>query len=372
MNTINISLQRLTYFMALLLLATYFIIVCQSILAPLAFGALFAFMLKPLSSFFERKIKWRILAIILAMFSAFVPLIFTTYFFSAQFVDVIQGIPSITDELNAGIATIYNWASQLFSFSKAETDAFFSEQASKLLKAPLAFLGVGVSSSTSFFVSFFLCIIYVFLFLLYRSSFNSFMLLQAGPDNRKKVSDLLEKIQSLVQRYIYGMLSVILILGILNSTGLWIIGIRHPLFWGFLAAALAIIPYIGTFVGGLLPFLFALATTGEIWQPIAVVVLFGVVQALEGNFITPNVVGSAVNVNPLAAIIALLLGGKIWGISGMVLALPAIAVLKEILKQFDAWRPVGFLLSDDISNGKNVFEKKWDNEKFRLRNFFKK
>lgn len=372
MNTINISLQRLTYFMALLLLATYFIIVCQSILTPLAFGALFAFMLKPFSAFFERIIKWRILAILLAMFSAFIPIILGTYFFSAQFVNVIQDIPSITDELNAGIATIYNWASQLFSYSRAETNAFLSEQAPKLLNAPLAFLGVGVSSSTSFFVSFFLCIIYVFLFLLYRSAFNSFLLLQAGPDNSEKVRNLLQKIQSLVQRYIYGMLSVILILGILNSFGLWLIGIRHPMFWGFLAGTLAIIPYIGTFIGGLLPFLFALATTDGIWPPIAVVVLFGGVQALEGNFITPNVVGSAINVNPLAAIIALLLGAKIWGISGMVLALPAIAVLKEILKQFDAWRPVGFLLSDDISNGKNVFEKKWDNEKFRLRNFFRK
>ncbi len=158
----------------------------------------------------------------------------------------------------------------------------------------------------------------------------------------------------------------------MSSAGLAIIGIRHALFWGFLAATLAIIPYVGTFLGGLLPFLYALATASHSWQPVAVVILFGTVQALEGNLITPNVVGSTVKVNPLAAIVALLVGAKIWGIAGMVLSLPATALLKEYLKQFDTWKPVGFLLSDEIAEDHDTIKKRWDNERFRLRNFFKR
>jgi predicted PurR-regulated permease PerM len=102
------------------------------------------------------------------------------------------------------------------------------------------------------------------------------------------------------------------------------------------------------------------------------VALFGLVQALEGNLITPNVVGSTIKVNPLAAIIALLVGAQIWGVAGMILSLPATAVLKEFLKQFDTWKPVGFLLSDELAENHETMKKRWDKERFRLRSFFKR
>lgn len=92
---------------------------------------------------------------------------------------------------------------------------------------------------------------------------------------------MLSNIQKVIQGYLQGLLTVIVILGVLISLGLLVIGIEHAFFWGFLAASLAIIPYIGTFLGGLLPFLYAIATANEPWQPIAVVVMFVVVQALE-------------------------------------------------------------------------------------------
>ena len=112
-----------------------------------------------------------------------------------------------------------------------------------------------------------------------------------------------------------------LILGVLNSFGLWLIGIDYPVFWGFLGAFLAIIPYIGTAIGGLLPFLYALATTSTLWQPMAVIGWFVLVQQIEGNLITPKVLGSSVKVNPFAAIFALFFGGYLWGIPGLILAI---------------------------------------------------
>ena len=83
-------------------------------------------------------------------------------------------------------------------------------------------------------------------------------------------------------------------------------------------------------------------------------------------------IGSSVKINPLAAIVSLLVGAKIWGIAGMVLSLPVISIIKEILKSSEAWRPVGFLLSDEIGEKEQVFKVKWDKERFRLRHFFRK
>ncbi|MBI1226697.1 MAG: AI-2E family transporter [Bacteroidetes bacterium] len=364
------SLRLLASFGALLFMVVYILVIGKSILAPLVFGALFAFMLKPLCSRFERWIKWRSLAIILAMASAIIPITIVIYFFSSQFMKVVADMPSIKEKLNNGITMVYSATRNMLGFSRAETDQFFTEQLPSMISSS-SFFGNGVSTSASFITGFLLTFIYIFLFLLYRSAFKNFILMQSHQTKRESTHSLLENIQKVIQGYLQGLVMVIFILGILNSVGLCVIGIKHPFFWGFLAATLAIIPYIGTFIGGLLPILYAIGTSNEAWQPLAVLILFVVVQTLEGNLITPKVVGSSVSINPLAALIALLVGAEIWGIAGMILSLPSIAILNEMLKQSDAWRPVSLLISDEIGINEHLFNQKWNKERFRLSNFFK-
>jgi hypothetical protein len=193
METNAVSFQRLTYFTVLVFLAVYVLIVGQTILTPLAFGALFAFMLKPVCDFMERWIKWRTLAALLTIFAASIPVIGVTMFFSTQFVNVVRDMPSIKEKLNAGAATLYELAKQFLGYTEAQTDQFISEQLTTILDAPLSFLGVGVSSSTAFFAGFFLCIIYIFLFLLYRPAFKNFILVQTGqpsPEGANRHSEI--------------------------------------------------------------------------------------------------------------------------------------------------------------------------------------
>ncbi len=99
-----------------------------------------------------------------------------------------------------------------------------------------------------------------------------------------------------------------------------IVGIDHAIFFGVLSGVLTIIPYVGIIIGALFPIIMALITKDSIWYTIRVVIVFTIVQFLEGNFITPKITGSKVSINALAAIIALVIGGKILGISGMILA----------------------------------------------------
>ncbi len=370
MKTNNISLRRLANFGLLLFMIVYILVHGQSILVPLTFGALIAFMLKPICSWYERKIKNRPVAIGLSMATVLVPLTGIFYFFSKQCYKVVADMPSIKEKLNKGISVVYGWAKNILGYTRAETDQFFSEKLPEMVTSSEAF-GSGFSTSTAVITGFFLTFIYIFLFLLYRSAFKAFIIMQTSQEKRDGAENVLTNIQKVVRGYLQGLVSVIVILGILNSVGLFVIGIEHPFFWGFLAATLAIIPYIGSILGGLLPFLYALATAEESWQPIAVVILFIVVQALEGNFITPKVVGSSVSVNPLAAIVALLVGAEIWGVAGMILSLPLTAIFNELLKQSETWRPVSMLISDDLAEKHHYFWEKWDKEKFRLSNFFK-
>jgi predicted PurR-regulated permease PerM len=123
-------------------------------------------------------------------------------------------------------------------------------------------------------------------------------------------------------------------------------GVPYAFFFGAFASVLTIIPYIGILIGALLPALFILVQTGSLVNAVIVIGIFTFVQFLEANFITPNITGSKVSLNPFAAILALILGGEIWGASGMILAIPVVAILKVVFDAYEPLRPIGFLLGD--------------------------
>jgi predicted PurR-regulated permease PerM len=167
-----------------------------------------------------------------------------------------------------------------------------------------------------------------------------------SPDKRTSVLHTLDNIQNVVQAYISGLLTVIVIVAILNAIGLLILGVKFAIFFAAFASVMAVIPYIGIMVGAAVPALVTLVETGSPARAAAVVGVFMVVQFLEGNFITPTVTGSKVSINPMAAIVALILGGELWGTAGMILSIPLVAVLKVVFDANKSLEPWGFLLGD--------------------------
>ncbi len=163
---------------------------------------------------------------------------------------------------------------------------------------------------------------------------------------------------------------VIVILGLLIGSGLWFIGVPYPYFWGFLAGFLEIIPYVGTTVGVILPITYILMVSDTLWQPVAVLVWYIMVQQLEGNVISPNVMGSSIKVNPLFIIMGLFLGGVMWGVSGMILALPILAISKEVFRSFEVLAPLSYLMEDGLSRKSNVFLEEFDKNENRLLGLF--
>ena len=144
------------------------------------------------------------------------------------------------------------------------------------------------------------------------------------------------------------MIIVVVILGLLNAIGLWIIGLENALFFATFAALLAVIPYIGIIIGSLPAVLYALLFSGSLWMPLGVIAVFAVVQFLEGNFITPNIIGSRVSINPFMALVALIIGGQIWGIVGMIIFVPFVGILKCIFDEVEDLRPYGYLLGNTV------------------------
>jgi predicted PurR-regulated permease PerM len=142
----------------------------------------------------------------------------------------------------------------------------------------------------------------------------------------------LAEVDAVLSGFVRGQLSVCAILAVLYSIGLYIIGIDLAIAIGTLAGVTFIIPYVGTIVGILLSVVMALLKFNDLLHPLLCLGWFGLVQLLEGSFITPKIVGDTVGLHPLVAIVALLIGGQLFGIMGMLLAVPVTAVTQVFLR----------------------------------------
>lgn len=145
-------------------------------------------------------------------------------------------------------------------------------------------------------------------------------------------------------QFIKGMLVVYLCVGILNSVGLLLLGVPHAILFGCIAAVLTFIPYVGIMIGASLPIVVSWITFDSIYYPLGVIAIFTFVQYLEANVIFPWAVSSKLNVNTLMTIVAILVGGVIWGSSGMILFIPFLGIIKLIADRMPGWESIAILL----------------------------
>lgn len=357
-------------FMIIMALLIYFVTAAKSFLIPIVFGLLLSFLLHPMRNRIKKVVKYEGLAIALAIIALIIPVGIVVTFFSVQLTDIISSLPSITKSLEIGLNKALSFVVDRFPFLAEQQEQLISNGIGKFVSAPLNFIQTSFVTTTTTLFNLALTFLYTIFFLYYFKSFKNFLLYQVNDEKRPALENILLSIKSLTQKYLTGIGLVVIILSFLNSIGLAIIGIKYPIFWGCLAGLLAIIPYIGTTLGGTLPFLFALATAGNFWQPIAVVIYYATIQQIEGNIITPKIVGDQVDINPLVALVAIIVFGSLWGVAGIVLSLPLIAMIRIILEHVDATKPLAILLGSDIYNEQNLFKDRYNKDKYRLSSLF--
>jgi len=204
-----------------------------------------------------------------------------------------------------------------------------------LLKPILQFLKSIFSSTVSallVFVGYLIVPVYLFYFLLDFPKLTTFVASLVPERLLPLYNEKLTEIDIVLSGFVRGQISVCAILAILYSAGLYFIGIDLAIAIGMLAGVTFIIPYVGTILGICLSLTMALLKFNDFLHPLLCLGWFGLVQLLEGTVITPKVVGDRVGLHPLVAIIALLIGGQIFGIVGMLLAVPFAAVMQVLLR----------------------------------------
>ena len=370
MRNAGISLRNIFYLLGITTLAVWIVIAAKVILIPVLFSVLLALFLNPIVNFIERFIRNKILAILVSYITAVIPFLLVLGFFFNQSRILFGSLPSSKEKLREKMNLIMDWINQKFQLDAEATRQWVDENVNSMVDVPVSFIQESLTSTTTVLAHIVLIILLTYFMLLYRVAFKNFFLTQVAPEQRKSLETLFLKIQFLTKRYLMGQGIVILILGVLIGSGLWIIGVPYAYFWGFLAGFLEIIPYVGTTIGVVLPFSYMLILSDTLWQPFAVVALYILIQQIEGNLISPNVMGPSIKINPLFIILGLFIGAIVWGIPGMILALPIMAITKEVLRGFDRTAPLSYLMEDGLSRKSLIFFKKFDDEKFRLGRLF--
>jgi predicted PurR-regulated permease PerM len=191
----------------------------------------------------------------------------------------------------------------------------------------------------------FLTPVYTALFMYHRKILVQYLKMITPGSYQQQLDIILQQTIHTYFNYIKGMILVYLIVGVLNSIGLFALGVDHAILFGMICAIMTIIPYVGIFISALLPISVVWLETGNIWYPLGVIAVFGFVQYLEANVIFPKVVGTQLHVSTLAMLVAIIAGGIIWGVAGMVLFIPFAAILKIISDNIEGWKPINLLLS---------------------------
>ncbi|MEL7834242.1 AI-2E family transporter [Fodinibius sp. Rm-B-1B1-1] len=318
------------------------------ILMPLAFAALIAMLLEPISAWLQKYKVNRVVAIITSMVLMTIVLGGILSLLSIQLVQFADRLPEANTKLQSLSNDVIQFFETTFNLAPERQVQFLERGLETGINKSGEYISSILGTTTSVFTTVGLLPFFVFFMMYYKKMYRTFLHRSVEGQN-DAIDSVMDSIQSVTQNYIVGMITVISILAMLNAIGLWIVGIEHVLFFATFAAILAVIPYIGIIIGSLPAIIFALLFTDSLLNPVGVIAVFAVVQFLEGNFITPNIIGSKVSINPFMALVALVIGGQLWGIAGMILFVPFLGILKCVFDQVDGLKPYGYLLGNRMA-----------------------
>jgi predicted PurR-regulated permease PerM len=182
----------------------------------------------------------------------------------------------------------------------------------------------------------------------YRDKFKKSVLRFVPPENRGTTKKILDEAGKVSQQYLFGRFILILVLMVLYSAGLAILGIKQAILISFIAALLSLIPYVGNLIGyGIALLMGTLTSSGGMGTIIGVSAVFGLAQFVESYILEPFIVGQKVNLDPTLTIVGVVLMGMVWGLAGMVVAIPLLGIVKVISDHVPALHPVGYTLGTE-------------------------
>jgi predicted PurR-regulated permease PerM len=338
---VSIFLIGLVAFVAILFIA-------RGIILPFVFSVVVAILLHPLVNYLVGLKINRIIAITIALIltslalAGFFALIFSQVTqFSDSWPKIVDKLSETLNQCISGLAgyldikpqIIHDWITK----SKGELLHFSNESIEHTI------LSVGHAVMLLFLIP-----VYIFFILFYQPLLIEFIHRLFSSTDHHQVSEIVTQIKSVIQRYLVGLVIEAVMVAALDIAALMILGIDYAILLGILGALLNVIPYIGGIVAVALPMMIAIATKSTAWYAFYVMGCYYFIQLIDNHYIIPYIVASKVKINALFSIIVVFVGNAIWGIPGMFLSIPLLAIVKVILDHIESVKPWGFLLGDTM------------------------
>lgn len=326
-----------------LILLTYIFSVLGDILVPLAFAAFIAILLNPLCNRLQRKVP-KVPAILITLFIAIICLAGLFYFLSSQIAQFSESFPTLKEKFITTTTELEKWVEYKFGIAAQKQVQFVKDA----LNNSQAMLGKTVGTVLGTLAIIFLIPVYIFMMLFYKTLILNFIFEVFKEEHSKSVADILKETKIAVQSYIVGLLIEMVIVAILNSGALLLLGVKYAILLGVIGAILNMLPYIGGIIAILLPVLIATVTKDGYSTQFGIIIAYLIIQFIDNNIVFPRFVSIKVQINALISIVIVLMGNALWGISGMFLSVPFVAVLKIIFDRIDELKPWGKLLGDAV------------------------
>lgn len=312
----------------LIVLAVVFIFILRDVIFVFLFSVFLAAAITPMVSWFERRRVPRLVAVL------------GIYLFCCALIVLLLSfvVPVAANELNQLTQALPEFFEhRLETDSNSERYLVFMEELQHFLKEASDYLTVSPGSITTLFVDtlsglilLISIVVISFYFSVMEHGVVSFFKSVVPKVHEDYVTQLWHRIESKVGRWFRGQLLLALIVGSIVYLGLSILGVKYALLLGVVAMLLELVPFVGPIIAAIPAILLAFlqAPMMALW----VAVLYLVIQQLENQFLAPLILGKSTDMHPITVIIALLIGAKVAGILGMLLAVPVAVVLMEIFE----------------------------------------
>lgn len=317
------------------------IIIFTTIIAPVILAFIAYYLLNPIINLLEKvRIKriWGIIIIVLSISGILTGVVLITApIIEAQVTDLVKAFPKYLTQMGDNIQSSlkhsmfgpyydegYNWLVSNLSDLPSKISEYlggaiegFKNVASTLTNAVIALITFPV-----------------ILFFLLKDGvrFKEYFLTLLPPKFRKDINQILKNMDNQVGSYIQGQIIVALCIGILLYIGYLIIGLDYAIVLAIIAAVTSVVPYLGPMIA-ISPAIIIAIVTGP-FMILKLALVWGAVQFLEGNFISPNIMGKTMQIHPLTIVIVLLVAGNLFGLIGVILGIPGYAILKVLIVYF--------------------------------------
>lgn len=314
---------------------------------PLAIGAVLATLFLPVCKWLEKRRIPRGLAAFVCMLLLLPFIAGVGALLGWQLSELTKDIPLIKQNIGEAISRSQEFIFKRLGITLAKQSQLMEEQQT-IFKGVIPGLA---GSLVVMFTQFILVMAYIVLFLYYRVHIRQFLIKVASTAQRSEMEQVIDSAAHVSQQYLVGLAKMIGCLWIMYSIGFALVGVKNAIIFAILCGLLEIVPFIGNITGTTLTIVVAAAQGASLPMLAGIAGTYGLVQFIQGWVIEPVILGPQVKINPLFTIIALVVGELIWGIPGIFLAIPLIAMFKIVCDHIEPLKPYGFLIGE-VSSGK--------------------